>query len=92
MAEYKYPWKYTEENRQADKSARCYDCKMPYGEFPDMVIPNELWEQITPSQCKEGGLLCPTCIANRLRFINKWYETGFYILREAPDLNEWYKK
>ena len=69
---YKYPWKYTENERPCGKYGRCYDCGMEYGTFPDMVISNELWALITPSQHKEGGLLCPTCIANRLDFIGKW--------------------
>jgi hypothetical protein len=65
---------------------------MPYGEFEDMVLSDDLWELINPSQYKGSGLLCPTCITNRLNFIGKWYETGLYIQKEAPDLNEWYKK
>jgi hypothetical protein len=89
---YKYPWKYTEEERPCGEYGKCYDCGIPYEEIEDMVLPNELWELINPSQYKGSGLLCPTCIANRLNYIGKWYETGFYILREAPDLNEWYKK
>jgi len=71
---YKYPWKYTEQERPCGKYGKCYDCGMEYGTFPDMVIPDELWALITPSQHKEGGLLCPTCIASRLDFINKWYD------------------
>lgn len=78
---YKYKWRYTEEERAPDSYCRCYDCGMPYGEFPDMVIPNDLWELITPSPHKEGGLLCPTCIANRLDYLDKWYEGDLFVLR-----------
>jgi len=78
MKNYKYPWKYTEEERPCGEYDKCYDCGMPYEDFPDMVIADELWELITPSQYKRGGLLCPTCIANRLNHIGKWYETGLY--------------
>jgi hypothetical protein len=77
---------------QTDKSACCFDCKMLYGTFPDMVLPNDLWELINPSIYKGYGMLCPTCIANRLNYIDKWYQTGLYLQREAPDLSEWYKK
>jgi len=81
LEDYKYPWKYTEKERPIGKSAYCYDCKMPYGEFRDMVLQNELWELINPSIYKGSGLLCPTCIANRLDFIGKWYEDNLFILK-----------
>lgn len=45
----------------------CYDCKLPYDQFPaDMNIQNELWEKINPSFHRGGGLLCPNCICKRL--------------------------
>lgn len=46
----------------------CYDCKRPYGNengFPDLIIPNDAWERISPSG-NLGGLLCPSCICKRL--------------------------
>lgn len=46
----------------------CFDCGRAYGEkhgFPDLVISNWAWEQISPSG-DEGGLLCPSCICKRL--------------------------
>lgn len=49
-------------------AAMCYDCGRLYGEehgFPDFVIPNEVWNQISPTG-DEGGLLCPSCIVRRL--------------------------
>lgn len=49
-------------------SANCNDCSRPYGDeygFPDLIIPNYIWKQISPSQ-DENGLLCPSCICKRL--------------------------
>ena len=46
----------------------CYDCKRPYGAehgFPDLIIPNWAWRQISPTG-DNGGLLCPSCILARL--------------------------
>ena len=48
---------------------KCYDCLMPYGSFPDMVIPDDLWERINPTYDEGEGLLCPTCICKRLNDI-----------------------
>jgi len=52
--------------------AYCEDCKRPYGEehgFPDLIIPYEAWQRISPTGGEEG-LLCPSCICRRL------YEVG----------------
>lgn len=45
----------------------CFDCERPYDNpgFPDLVIPNEVWRQISPTG-DDGGLLCPSCICARL--------------------------
>ena len=46
----------------------CYDCDRPYGDehgFPDLVLPNDTWDAISPTG-NEGGLLCPSCICKRL--------------------------
>lgn len=46
----------------------CHDCQRPYGHehgFPDFIIPYWAWEQITPTE-GDGGLLCPSCICQRL--------------------------
>lgn len=45
----------------------CYDCHRPYsdGGFPDLVIPDEAWAQISPKP-GGGGVLCPSCICKRL--------------------------
>lgn len=82
MSGYKYPWTLPDSERS---KAVCADCKAVYGTYQDMVIPDDLWLEISPfGDC--GGLLCPTCIANRLDHIDKWYQTGMYIQREAPEL------
>jgi len=46
----------------------CYDCGRPYGDkygFPDLVIPDDVWLQISPKG-DFGGLLCPSCICKRV--------------------------
>lgn len=46
----------------------CYDCGRPYGDefgFPDLLIPNHVWNRISPTG-DDGGLLCPSCICARL--------------------------
>lgn len=46
----------------------CYDCGRPYGDehgFPDLVIPDDAWTRISPTG-DQGGLLCPSCICERL--------------------------
>ena len=50
----------------------CYDCGRRYGDkygFPDLVVPHEIWKQISPTG-DEGGLLCPSCMCRRA------YEAG----------------
>lgn len=54
--------------RILEGEARCNDCLRQYGDehgFPDLVIPNAIWERISPKG-NEGGLLCPSCICKRL--------------------------
>lgn len=46
----------------------CYDCGRKYGGLGwiDAIIPDEVWEIITPVPNIEGaGLLCINCIAKR---------------------------
>lgn len=76
---YKYPWKHPKNERPV---ARCYDCGLKYGDdFHDMVVPDELWEKISPTYWQGAGLLCPTCMANRLDYIGEWYETNLFLLK-----------
>jgi len=46
--------------------AACHDCGLAYSDagFQDLVVPNEVWAQISPTG-DEGGMLCPTCLARR---------------------------
>lgn len=46
----------------------CYDCGLAYGSegWIEAIIPNEVWRAISPTG-DEGGILCITCIARRLR-------------------------
>lgn len=47
-----------------------------------MIIPDELWEEINPTYEIGAGILCPTCIANGLCFINKRYNNNnLYLLK-----------
>lgn len=46
----------------------CHDCGRAYGHehgFPDLVLPNETWDKISPSG-DSNGMLCPSCICRRL--------------------------
>lgn len=52
----------------------CYDCNKPYKDFADMIIPDEDWEKINPTFHEGAGILCATCIANRLNSIGEWYK------------------
>ena len=68
---YKYNWRYKDSERP---TKCCYDCRLKYAEFPDMIINDELWELINPTFHNGAGILCPTCIANRLNYIGRWYD------------------
>jgi len=67
---YKYRWKHAN-NEQS--YACCYDCGIKYQDFQDMVIPDIFWEKINPTYHVGAGLLCPTCIVNRLNHLGLWY-------------------
>ena len=82
MNNYKYKWKYKDSERP---HGYCYDCRIPYGEFEDMIIPNELWSLINPTYHIGAGLLCPNCIINRLNCLGKWYKDNLFMLK--GDLN-----
>lgn len=79
-------YKYNDDERPKNC---CYDCKLDYVDFPDMIIPDELWEVINPThlvdvlhqQYEGAGLLCPTCIARRLHHHGLWYNLELYKLK-----------
>jgi hypothetical protein len=56
--------KYTDSERPLGK---CYDCGIPYHDFADLEIPDDIWEKINPTYHEGAGLLCPNCIGLRLR-------------------------
>lgn len=68
MKSYKAKWRYKDNERP---NGCCYDCRMKYSEFPDLIIEDELWELINPTTHEGAGLLCPTCILNRLKYIGE---------------------
>lgn len=45
----------------------CEDCDRPYtsGGFPDLIIPYAAWREISTNG-DDSGLLCPSCICQRL--------------------------
>ena len=47
----------------------CYDCGLKYtsDRWVEAVIPNKIWERITPNSNKGAGLLCISCMAVRLK-------------------------
>lgn len=49
----------------------CDDCGRAYGDefgFPDMLVPDDVWETIAPE--RDGrGLLCPSCIVRRCHHV-----------------------
>lgn len=45
----------------------CEDCGRLYGDihgFPDLIVPNDIWELLMPGR-NGGGLLCPSCMCKR---------------------------
>ncbi|MBC7149060.1 MAG: hypothetical protein H5U22_06740 [Rhizobium sp.] len=48
-----------------DGQLGCYDCGIPYRQFPDLIIDNAAFAKIAPNP-PDGGLLCPNCINSRL--------------------------
>lgn len=52
--------------------ASCDACGRPYGDengFPDLIIEDWAWKEISPNG-NEGGLLCPCCILENLEDMN----------------------
>jgi hypothetical protein len=64
----------------------CFDCNRQYGDeygFPDLIIPDNIWQQISPTK-NEGGLLCPSCICKRVYDLgitcNAEFRSGPFVL------------
>lgn len=63
--------------RVPEAQSKCAGCGLDYSKFQDYILPDDVWCRIAP--CEDGsGLLCPTCIANKLNEIGLWYEDGYY--------------
>lgn len=57
----------------------CYDCGRQYGDefgFPDLILPDEVWQAIAPDG-HGHGILCPSCICRRLHLAGI-QTTGFF--------------
>lgn len=67
--DYKYKWRYKDDERPR---GRCYYCRTPYAEFPDMIISDKFWELMNPTEHQGAGLLCPKCISDRLDYIHEY--------------------
>lgn len=83
LNQYKYKWRYKDDERP---QGRCYDCGLEYSNFPDMVIPDDLWEKINPTEHEGAGILCPTCIACRLDYLGLWYKDGLFRLKRSRQI------
>lgn len=69
-------WRYSAKERPPGAYGRCYDCGRPYGSFPDMTVPDAVWESINPSAFEGGGILCPGCIGDRLAALGVGQDVG----------------
>lgn len=70
------PWAYLDEDRP---QGVCYDCGMPYNLFADLLVDDWVWELINPTEHEGAGLLCPTCICNRIRVLGLKYPIALQI-------------
>lgn len=74
----------------------CIDCGRRYGDeygFPDLLIPDEIWEQILPGS-DGGGLLCPCCILRRLydadiKTVGEWGSGPLMTSVDTASLEAW---
>lgn len=61
----------------------CYECGREYGNehgFPDLIVPDEVWDTISPTG-DAGGLLCPSCMCKKalqcgLENVRATFESG----------------
>lgn len=66
MKKFKSVDEYRQNSHDEEGDLICVDCREKYKNFQDLVISDELWNKISPSPSIGGGILCPTCILNRL--------------------------
>lgn len=51
----------------------CQGCQQPF--YADLIVPDDVWTKISPvpvNGYKSGGLLCPTCIMERITTQGIW--------------------
>lgn len=61
----------------------CQRCGKKYK--VDLFIPDDLWEQIKPDdKPKGGGLLCGSCIMDKLESFNKY---DYWFLKSPTKIN-----
>ena len=84
-------WKYSDDNTPI--GAACYDCGMWYGEagWADVIVPDEVWELISPTTREGGGLLCFNCMERRLEFLGlnnvpHWVGSGPFAMGDSFDV------
>ena len=85
--------------------AECYDCGMEYGgdNWIEAIIPDHIWYEISPTG-DEGGILCISCIAKRVKEkdfmdVPVWLRGTERLMAMPGDpgdfllmLRDWYKK
>lgn len=57
-------WKH---DNYLERGAICLDCEIPYPFPVEMIIADEQWEAISPTNERGCGLLCHRCMIERLR-------------------------
>lgn len=68
----------------------CHGCGRKYN--VDLLLPDEIWEQISPKKVegfKGGGLLCPMCIGQKLEAFGK--PDWFHLVKCSPAAGPWIK-
>ena len=66
-------WRYADDERprtaDGEFSAQCYDCGRPYKSAGDCSVSDKVWEMINPTFHRGAGILCASCIVDRLHEI-----------------------
>lgn len=66
VADFPFKWRY--EDAERPRSV-CADCRLHYPQGNDCAIPDDVWEQINPTNHEGAGILCANCIMRRLDFL-----------------------
>lgn len=64
----KRKWTYNDDDTSGGE---CYDCGLWYGcdAWADVVVPDDVWKLINPTEYKGSGILCFNCMNRRLEFL-----------------------